>query len=164
MRELVTLSHRGGIFARDRVPGIDLGTIFPISEQAAALRINSRCDGRAVYVRHARINGVMILKEDAFLRHFPKRRRVGRGNEIGPHPVPNDHHDVLRAARGARSAWVTECQDECAENKPSIHHLILPRKMPHSPDGTSCNGLVTILCGVCDAQEFPCHRGKLWRT
>jgi hypothetical protein len=71
----------------------------------------------------------MILKEDAFLRHFPKRWGVGRRNEIGPHPVPHDHYDVFRSARGARSGWVAERQDERAENKPSIHHLILPRKM-----------------------------------
>src|SRR5947207_12726833 len=55
---------------------VDRRTELAVRQEAVAVRVNARRDGRAVDVRGRDINGVMLLKRHAFLRQLPERRRV----------------------------------------------------------------------------------------
>ncbi len=73
---------------------IDPRTIFAVREQTVAVRIDARRDRGAVDVGRRRIDRVMAAEGHAFAREFPKRGSIALGDEIGPHPVPDNDDDV----------------------------------------------------------------------
>ena len=65
-----------------------------VRDQTAVAWINASSERRSIYVGRTRIHGVMIAKNDALVRQLPQRRRIFLANEIRPHAIPNNNHDM----------------------------------------------------------------------
>ena len=71
--------------------------VFAIRHQPGAVRICADRNRRAIYLRHGRIDRVMIARTRRL--RCAASTRVGRvllGDEVGAHPVPDDDDDFAR--------------------------------------------------------------------
>jgi hypothetical protein len=92
----------GGELGADGLEGIDGGTVFAICHEAAVLRVIAGGHGRAVDLRGAGVNRMMVAEGDALPDQFPKIGSRFLRYEIRAHAVPDDDDDVagFSAVRG----------------------------------------------------------------
>ena len=115
---LVSLAHNLRGLDVDYLLVVDLRPKFVVRNDSAAVGISPGHERSAVHIGRARINRMMITKDDTVLGQLPKRRAVCFVHEIGAHSVPNNQHDVLRIGRYI----LGECdsaQDRHRQNRPA---------------------------------------------
>ena len=99
MAQRVALAHRVEVLGMKGLERVNLGPEFLVAHHTVMRRVIAGGNRRAVHLRDAGINRVVILEPDAVMREFEQRRRIGFGDKIRPHPVPNHQHDMPRFAR-----------------------------------------------------------------
>src|SRR5439155_26440150 len=92
--------------------------VFLVGHDAAMGRISAGGNGRAVDFGGAREHRMMISKKNALSSQLMKRGRVLLRDEVGPHSVPDDHHDVLRLTGAQGGGGEESVEENAKDNRP----------------------------------------------
>jgi len=86
-----------------RFQTIDGRAILLVRHHAARSRVNAGGQGGSIDLGRADKDRVMILKKHPLPGESIERGRVLLGNEIGPHAIPDHHHDLPGVGGGVSS-------------------------------------------------------------
>src|SRR5664280_143707 len=120
---LIALSNHIGILAVHRFIHVDGRHVILVPNEPAVFGIKPGGNRYPVYLRRCAVHRVMVLKLDALPSELEQHGRVGFGNKIGPHPIPDQHHDMFGIAGGKRERSGIQNQQQDRAQDYSAHNV-----------------------------------------